>query len=131
MELTDVCDHCSYRERLASDAEREAIKLKQVRAMVPNLGNEFEAKVVGMIETGLFAQIRDPYCEGMINRESMMDDFYIFNEDRMIFYGRRKKRTFKVGDPVHIRVLRADIDRRQIDFGLLDGTSENEDAGQN
>jgi ribonuclease R len=125
-DLVDVCEHCSYRERLASDAERESIRLKQVRAMIPHVGEEFDAKVMGMIETGLFAQLKDPYCEGMINRESMMDDFYIFNEERMIFYGRRKKRTFKVGDPVRINVLKADIDRRQIDFGLLDGAEARE-----
>jgi ribonuclease R len=123
-ELTDTCEHCSYRERLASDAERESIKLKQVRAMMPHLGDEFDAKIVGMIETGLFAKVEDPYSEGMINRESMMDDFYTFNEDRMIFYGRRKKRTFKIGDTVRVRVLRADIDRRQIDLGLVDGETE-------
>jgi ribonuclease R len=67
----------------------------------------------------------------MINRESMMDDFYIFNEDRMIFYGRRKKRTFRMGDAVRIRVLRADVDRRQIDFGLVDGSSDADDADLN
>lgn len=119
-ELAEICEHCSYRERLASDAERESIKLKQVRALLDHLGDEFEGKIVGMIDTGFFVQIRDPYSEGMVNRESMMDDFYIFNEERMIFYGRRKKRTFKVGDVVAVRVLRADIDRRQVDFGLVD-----------
>jgi ribonuclease R len=119
-ELTDICEHCSYRERLASDAERESIKLKQVRAMVPHLGDEFDSKIVGMIESGLFVKVKDPYCEGMVNRESMMDDFYIFNEDRMIFYGQRKKRTFKISDAIRVMVLRADIDRRQIDFGPVD-----------
>ncbi len=120
-DLADACEHCSYRERLASDAERESIKLKQVRAMMPHVGDDFEAKVVGMIEMGLFVQVRDPYSEGMVNRETMMDDFYIFNEERMVFFGRRKRRTFKMGDPVRAKVLRADVERRQIDFGLVDG----------
>ncbi|MCM2279078.1 MAG: ribonuclease R [Oligoflexia bacterium] len=119
-ELAEICDHCSYRERLAADAEREAIRLKQVRAMVPQVGNEFDARIVGMIETGLFAELAEPFVEGMISRDSMMDDFYQFNEDRMIFYGRRKKRTFKIGDRVRVRVLRADVDKRQIDFGLVE-----------
>ncbi|MCM2322685.1 MAG: ribonuclease R [Oligoflexia bacterium] len=120
-ELAEVCDHCGYRERLASDAERESVRLKQVRAMVPQLGNEFEARVVGMIEAGLFVEIADPFVEGMVSRESMTDDFYQFNEERMIFHGRRKKRTFRIGDPVRVRALRADVDRRQIDFGLVEG----------
>jgi len=119
-ELAETCEHCSYRERLAADAERESIKLKQVRAMVPFVGEEFEAKVVGMIETGLFAEISNPFVEGFISRDSMFDDFYQFNEERMVFYGRRKKRTFKIGDRFKIRVLKADIDKRQIDFGMVD-----------
>lgn len=120
-ELGEICEHCSYRERLAADAERESIKLKQVRAMIPKVGEEFDAKIVGMIETGFFSEISDPFVEGFVSRESIMDDFYEFNEERMIFFGRRKRRTFKIGDRIKIRVLKADIDKRQIDFGLLEG----------
>lgn len=115
-ELAEICEHCSYRERLASDAERESIKLKQVRAMIPNLGEEFDGKVVGMMEAGLFVQLENPYVEGMVPKEALIDDLYQFDEERMIFSGRRKKRMFKVGTPMRIRVVRADIDRRQIDF---------------
>ena len=120
-ELSDICEHCSYRERLASDAERESIRLKQVRAMLERLGDEFDAKIIGMAAAGLFVSIADPYCEGLVSGESMTDDFYQFNEERMIFYGKRKKRTFKIGDKLRVRALRADLDRRQIDFGLVDG----------
>lgn len=125
-ELAEICEHCSYRERLAADAERESIKLKQVRAMVPKVGEEFDAKIVGMIESGFFAEISDPFVEGFVSRDSMVDDFYQFNEDRMIFLGRRKRRIFKVGDRIKIRVLKADIDKRQIDFGLLEGPKRDE-----
>ena len=118
--LTEVAEHCSYRERLATDAERESIKLKQVRLMTKHLGDEFDAKIIGMTDTGLFVQVDDPFVEGMITKDSMADDMYEFNEDRMIFYGRRKKRTFKIGGRVKIRVLRADIDKRQIDFGMVE-----------
>jgi ribonuclease R len=117
-ELSDICEHCSYRERIASDAERESIKLKQVRAMIPHVGDEFEAKIVGMMEAGFFVKISDPYSEGMVSQESLGDDFYEFNEDKMIFFGRRNKRIFRVGDRLKVRCLRAEIDRRQIDFGL-------------
>jgi ribonuclease R len=129
-ELAEICEHCSYRERLASDAERESIKLKQVRAMVPKVGEEFDGKVVGMVETGLFVEVPEPFVEGFISRDSMMDDFYEFDEDRMIFFGRRKRRTFKVGDRVKVRLLRADLDKRQIDFGLLSGPERPEAKGQ-
>ncbi|MGZ3699841.1 MAG: ribonuclease R family protein, partial [Bdellovibrionota bacterium] len=118
-ELAEITEHCSYRERLATDAERESIKLKQVRLMIRHLGDEFEGKITGMMEAGFFVQIPDPFVEGMVSKDSLTDDMYEFNEERMIFYGRRKKRTFKVGDKVKIKVERADIDRRQVDFGLI------------
>jgi ribonuclease R len=118
-ELEEVAEHCSYRERIAADAERESIKLKQVRAMIPRLGDEFTGRVIGMANAGLFVEILDPYCEGLISGDSMVDDFYQFNEERMVFVGKRKKRAFRIGDQVEVRALRADIDRRQIDFGLL------------
>jgi ribonuclease R len=119
-DLTDAAEHCSYRERIASDAERESIKLKQVRAIQPHLGDDFEAKVVGMIDAGLFVQLKDPWCEGLVSKETMMDDFYQFNEERMVFYGRRKKRTFQIGDVLKVRVIKADVERRQIDFALAE-----------
>jgi ribonuclease R len=120
-ELTDVCEHCSYRERLAANAERESIKLKQVRLMQKHLGDEFDGKVNGMTENGLFVQLDDPFVEGMIHKDTMNDDTYEFNEERMVFAGKRKKRTFQMGDAVRVRVARADIDQRMIDFELLQG----------
>ncbi len=123
-DLVDVTEHCSYRERLASDAERESIRLKQVRIMIPRLGDEFDAKVVGMTDSGLFVQIPDPYVEGLVAKDSMTDDSYEYNEERMVFFGRRKKRTFRIGDPVKVRAIRADLDRRQIDFGLINDTGQ-------
>jgi ribonuclease R len=119
--LADITEHCSYRERLASEAERESIKLKQVRIMMRHLGDEFDGVVSGLTESGLFIRIDDPFLEGFVSKDSMTDDFYQFNEDRMVFYGTRKKRTFRVGDKVRINVVRADLDTRQVDFGLLDG----------
>ncbi|OFZ18673.1 MAG: ribonuclease R [Bdellovibrionales bacterium GWB1_55_8] len=115
--LEDASEHCSYRERLAADAEREAIKLKQVRAMAGRLGEEFEGRVVGMSEAGLFVQTDDPYTEGLVSRDSLVDDHYEFSQERMLFFGLRKRRIFRVGDNLRVRVLRADLDRRQIDFG--------------
>ena len=121
-ELHDVAEHCSYRERLASEAERESIRLKQIRAMIPRVGDEFTGKINGMMEAGFFVQIFDPYVEGMVTQENLNDDFYQFNEERMIFYGTRKRRTFRIGQEVGVRVLRASIDERKIDLGLLDTT---------
>ena len=118
-ELAEICEHCSYRERLASEAERESIKLKQVRLMMKHLGDEFDGKINGLVESGMFVRTNDPFTEGLVLKESMTDDFYQFNEDRMIMYGARKRRTFKIGDPVRVRVLKADLERRMVDFGLV------------
>ena len=132
-ELEEICEHCSYRERLAADAERESIRLKQVRAMVTRVGDEFKGKVVGIIESGFFVQVNDPYVEGMVSQESLQDDFYQFNEERMIYYGTRKKRTFRIGQEVEVLCLRADLDERRIEFGLAEfGIPEksNDDEGE-
>ena len=118
LQLADICQHCSYRERLASSAEREALKLKQVRAAMAHVGQEFEGRVVGMMEVGFFVQLTDPYIEGMVTREALADDFYVFDEVRMVFFGRRTKKTYRVGDVLRVRVVRADLDRRSIDFSL-------------
>lgn len=118
-ELAEICEHCSYRERLAADAEREAIRLKQVRAMLRHVGGEFDGEIVGMVNAGVFVQLDEPYCEGLVARDTMTDDFYEFDEDRMIFVGRRTRRQHRIGDRLRVRVLRADIDKRQIDFGML------------
>ncbi len=119
-DLADAAEHCSYRERLASDAERESIKLKQVRAVIPHLGKEFEGKVVGMIEAGLFVSINDPYVEGMVSTDSMTDDFYQFDDEKMVFFGKRKRKAYRIGDPVKVTPVRADVEARQIDFAMAD-----------
>ena len=120
-ELQEICEHCSYRERLATDAERDSIKLKQVRLMQKHLGDEFAGKVNGMTENGMFIVLDDPFVEGMIPKDSLGDDSYQFDDEHMIFFGTRTKRTFKMGDRVQVRVARAEIDTRMVDFELLEG----------
>lgn len=124
-DLAEAADHCSYRERIAAEAERESIKLKQVRLMLKHIGDDYQARIVGMVESGLFAAVGvtrgDPYVEGLIHKDTFDDDFYEWNEQRMVFVGRRKRKQFKIGDVVHVQVLRADLDRRQIDFRIVPG----------
>jgi ribonuclease R len=122
--LTDITEHCSYRERLAAEAERQSIRLKQVRLMQKHLGDEFEGKINGMTENGMFTQLDDPFVEGMIHKDTLDDDYYQFDDEHMIFFGQRKRRTFKMGDRVKVRVARADIDLRMIDFELLEGGTQ-------
>jgi|GEM_PF-314498 len=121
--LAEITEHCSYRERIASDAERESIKLKQTRIMLKEVGNEFDAKIGGMNEHGMFAAITDPYVEGFIAQEGLNDDFYSYDEKRQTFTGKRTKKSYKVGDPVRVRVDRVDIDLRRIDLSVISAES--------
>jgi ribonuclease R len=118
--LENVASHCSYRERLAAEADREAIRLKQARYMLRHLGEEFDGKVNGLIENGIFVELPTPFVEGFVHRDTLADDFYIFNEERMTLTGRRTRRTFRIGDPIRIRVAKADIEKRMIDFAWVD-----------
>ncbi|MCM0604771.1 MAG: ribonuclease R [Xanthomonadaceae bacterium] len=122
--LKAICEHSSLRERLAAEAERELKRVKQVRIMKKYLGQVFAGKVNGMSPKGLFIQIIDPFVEGFIDKETMDDDWYEYNEERMVFYGKKKKRTFKVGDTVQVQVVRADLDRRQVMLSLASETKK-------
>lgn len=126
--LTEQCEHSSYRERLAAEAEREVIRIKQVRMMMKHLGEDFEGSVGGMNDRGLYVQLKDPFVEGFVPKELMEDDFYEFREDRMAFVGKRKRKTYRVGDPVRAQVVRADLDRRQIELKLVDSIQTNQEG---
>jgi ribonuclease R len=119
-ELDEICTHCSARERLASDAERESIKLKQVRAISAHVGEKFDAKITGLVESGIFCQIVDPYCEGLIPLDSMLDDRYQFNEQRMQTQGMRGRKVYKIGDPIQVQVVSADLERRLIELAVYE-----------
>jgi ribonuclease R len=120
-ELVSITEHCSQRERLAAEAEREAIKVKQVRVMQNYLGRELDGRIVGMVNAGMFVQLTNPYVEGLVNATSIAGDIYEFNEEKLAFLGLRTKRIFKIGDLLKVQVLRADLESRQIDFGIVEG----------
>jgi ribonuclease R len=123
-ELNEIAEHCSYRERIASEAERESIRFKSVRLMSKHVGEEFDGKVNGLTQNGMFVQLHHPYCEGMVSVDSLGDDFYEFDETRMMLAGRRSHRSFQIGQPVRIQVVRVDLDARQVEFQLLSGGVE-------
>jgi ribonuclease R len=104
---------------VAAEADREATKLKQVRIMIPKMGEDFPGKIVGMVESGMFVQVDHPYVEGMVSQESMTTDFFQFNPEKMVFLGKRTRQAFKIGDPVKVKCANVDLDRRRIDFVLV------------
>ena len=117
-ELEDLCARASDREVVAAEAERASIKYKMVEFMKEHIGEEFEGHISGLTEWGVYVELDETHIEGMVSLREMEDDLYQFDENRYEVYGRRKGRIFTLGDAVRIRVKRADLQRRQLDFEL-------------
>lgn len=113
------CEHSSAMEQLAANAERASIKYKQVEYMSDKLGQVFDAVISGITEWGVYAEINENKCEGMIPIRDLDDDFYEFDEKNYCLRGRRNKLTYRLGDSVKIKVARANLERKQLDFALV------------
>jgi len=120
----DLCEHSSNMEQLATNAERASIKYKQVEFMADRMGQEFDGTVSGVTEFGLYVEIDENGCEGMIPLRSLLDDYYEFDERNYCLIGRRFHRRYSLGEKVRIRVERANLERKQLDFALADEVHE-------
>lgn len=116
----DLCEHSSDMEQLAATAERASIKYKQVEFMADRLGQEFDGIISGVTEFGLYVEVKDNMCEGMIPLRSLLDDYYEFDERNYCLIGRRNHKRYSLGDDVRIRVDRTNLERRQLDFALVE-----------
>ncbi len=116
----DLCEHASNMEQLAATAERASIKYKQVEFMGDRIGQEFNGTVSGVTEFGLYVSVDENSCEGMIPLRLLVDDYYEFDERNFCLIGRRYHKRYALGDKVRIRVERANLERRQLDFALVD-----------
>ena len=114
-----LCEHCSAMEVRAADAERASIKYKMVEFMLDKLNEEFNGHISGITEWGIYVELEDTKIEGMVALRDMTDDFYLFDEENYSVKGREHGRTFTLGDEVRIRVVRADLQRKQLDFDLV------------
>ncbi|HCC86631.1 MAG TPA: ribonuclease R [Porphyromonadaceae bacterium] len=115
-ELEEECKHSSKMEQVASNAERDSIKYKQVEFMSDKIGKVYDGVISGITEWGVYVEINENKCEGMIPIREMDDDFYELDEKNYRLVGRRKKREYRLGQPVSIQVARANLDRKQLDF---------------
>ena len=116
----EYCKHCSIMEKKAADAERTSVKYKQAEYLADKLGQVFPALISGVSKWGIYAEIEGNKCEGMIPIGSLKDDYYMLDEDNYQVIGRRHGRCYKLGYPVHIRVRRVDLLKKQIDFDLVE-----------
>jgi len=119
-ELEEQCKHSSDMEKLAADAERASIKYKQVQFLKDKIGEEFDGKISGVTEWGIFVEIIENHCEGMIRIRDLTDDSYYFDEDNYCLRGRKNGKVLTLGDTVRIEVKRADLARKQLDFALVE-----------
>jgi ribonuclease R len=116
--LPEIALWSSSRERLAMEAEREVVDLKKARFMADKVGEEFEGVISGVTTYGFFVQLSDVFVEGLVRAETIGDDYYVHDEARHALIGRRKRRVFRLGDPLRVTVDRVDLIRRQVDFVL-------------
>ncbi len=114
----DACKHSSDMEKKAQDAERDSVKYKQVEFMADKIGQEFEGLISGVSKWGIYVEIKENKCEGMVRLSEMDDDYYTLDEDNYQVIGNRKGKKYKLGDPIQIRIKRADFLKRELDFEL-------------
>ncbi len=119
-ELPDMCKHCSEREKVAAEAERDSVKVMQVEYMRQHVGAEFTGIVSGVIQYGLFVEINDILVEGMLHVRDLDDDYYVFDERQYALVGERKGKRFRLGDSIIVKVAKVTPERRQIDFVLAE-----------
>ena len=118
-QLNEICEHTSAQERVAVDAERLSVKLKQMEFLKEKLGSDFEGIISGVTSFGLFIQLSDTLAEGLVSMRDMDDDYYEFDEKNYSLIGRRNKRTFRLGDKVTVKLIRVVEEKREIDFLIV------------
>ncbi|WP_338216340.1 ribonuclease R [Companilactobacillus muriivasis] len=125
--LKDIAEHTSGRERISINAERAVDDLKKTEYMADQVGNTFDAVVSSVTSFGMFIQL-DNTVEGLIHISNMKDDFYEYDEKSMSMHGRGTGKTFRVGEPIKVKLIRADVEHRQIDFERVLTPEEQEQA---
>ena len=116
--LEMYCVHCSDREKLASEAERDSIKYMQVKFMMDQTDKDFEAIISGVTEWGIFVEVKSSKCEGMIRLKDLENDYFVYDEKRYCIRGTGTGKVYQLGDDVTVTLKAADLMRKQLDFKL-------------
>ncbi|NVK04078.1 MAG: ribonuclease R [Flavobacteriia bacterium] len=117
--IEELCEHSSEREKMAAQAERQSIKYMQAKYLEQFVGEEFMGVITGVTDWGVYVELNDNYCEGMIRIRDFRDDYYIYDEKNHQIIGESSGRIYQLGDPMKIRVKNVDIEKKQIDFTPL------------
>ncbi|MBQ7041693.1 MAG: ribonuclease R [Muribaculaceae bacterium] len=118
--LEDLCKHSSDMEQLAANAERSSIKYKQVEYLGDHLGEIYDGVISGVTEWGLYVELDDNKCEGLVPVRDLADDYYDFDERNYCLVGRRSNTRYRLGDKIRVQIARANLERKQLDFALAD-----------
>lgn len=116
----EYCDHCSQMEQIAANAERASVKYKQVEFMSDKIGRVYDGVISGVTEWGLYVELNENKCEGLVPIRDLDDDFYTFDEENYALVGRRRKRTYRLGDPLTVKIAQANLERKQLDFVIAE-----------
>lgn len=116
----ELCEHCSDMELVAQNAERDSIKYKMVEFMADKVGQVYDAHISGITTYGIYCEIDDNHCEGMVSLHDLSDDYYDLDERNYCLVGRRHHHVYQLGDPVRICVAKANVEKRQLDFTIAD-----------
>ena len=117
--IEEQCKHSSAMEKLSTDAERASIKYMQVKYLVGKEGEEFNAVVSGVTEFGMFVELEESLCEGLVSMRDLKDDHYELNRETFSLVGRKNGKKFQLGDQLRVRVRNVDLVKKQLDFELV------------
>ena len=119
----EMCKHCSDMEQIAANAERASIKYKQVEFMSDKLGENFIGTISGVTQWGFYVELNDTKCEGLVSINELEGDYYEFDEENYCIVGRHHRKVYQLGDQVLVKVAKANLVARQLDFALVESTS--------
>jgi ribonuclease R len=122
--LERTAEHCSLRERMAMEAERESLETKQLMFMSDKVGDDFAGRITGVQAYGLFIELTDFLAEGLVHVSTLEDDYYSFEEEKHCLLGKNTGKSFRLGDEVRVQVVRVDIEKRQMDFILVEDAAK-------
>jgi ribonuclease R len=122
--IEDLCRHSSDMENRAVNAERSSVKYKQVEFMQDHLGEEFNGVISGVTDWGIYVELENK-CEGMVPIRELDDDFYVFDEKNYALTGRHKKKTYQLGEEVRVKILRTNLEKKQLDLQVVEQREDN------
>lgn len=119
-ELEEQCNYCSEREKVATEAERASIKYKQVEFLKDKIGEVYQGIISGLSEWGIYVEIIENKCEGMVRLRDLKEDYFTFDEKKYVVTGKKHGSTYHLGDEVFIKIKRADLLKKQLDFEIIE-----------